>query len=281
MKVFISWSGERSKAVAEALHDWLPSVIQAVEPWMSANDIEKGTRWRSGLATELEQASVSLICLTPENLESTWIHFEAGALSKQQQNTYICTFLFGLEPIDLREPLSQFQATKAEQQDVLKLIHTINRVQDNNSLSEGKLNAAFDVWWPKLAQQLSSISSPQSTTNELESSQDEFSQQRDIREILAEILELVRSQARIERATIQGLRQVEFKDLWSTDKKRLADYYEVSVDDINPFVAIDESTLEVFNRIKEAEEHGLPIPTFHLNSIQKHSDKSKKKGTIK
>src|SRR4051812_36495571 len=113
MKIFISWSGERSKAIAEALHEWLPDVIQAIEPWMSANDIEKGARWRSGLATELEQTSVSVICLTPENLESPWIHFEAGALSKQQQNTYVCTFLFGLEPIDVREPLAQFQATKS------------------------------------------------------------------------------------------------------------------------------------------------------------------------
>ncbi len=89
MKVFISWSGPRSAAVAEALRYWLPKVIQALEPWMSADDIEKGTRWRSGIATELEQSSVGIICLTRENLDSTWIHFEAGALSKQQKSTYV------------------------------------------------------------------------------------------------------------------------------------------------------------------------------------------------
>jgi hypothetical protein len=68
MKVFISWSGQRSAAVADALRYWLPKVIQALEPWMSADDIEKGTRWRSGLASELEQSSVGIICLTRENL---------------------------------------------------------------------------------------------------------------------------------------------------------------------------------------------------------------------
>lgn len=32
MKVFISWSGERSQALAQALRDWLPLVLHFVEP---------------------------------------------------------------------------------------------------------------------------------------------------------------------------------------------------------------------------------------------------------
>jgi hypothetical protein len=55
MKVFLSWSGERSRAIAEALREWIPNVIQAVQPWMSAEDIDKGLRWISEVAIELEQ----------------------------------------------------------------------------------------------------------------------------------------------------------------------------------------------------------------------------------
>ena len=43
MRVFISWSGERSKRVALTLHTWLPDVIQAIEPWMSRRDLGAGT----------------------------------------------------------------------------------------------------------------------------------------------------------------------------------------------------------------------------------------------
>jgi TIR domain len=70
LKIFISWSGPRSQGVAEALHDWLPNVLQNVKPWLSANDIDKGAKWRQAVTGELEKSNFGLICLTPENLTS-------------------------------------------------------------------------------------------------------------------------------------------------------------------------------------------------------------------
>lgn len=32
MKIFLGWSGERSKALAEAMREWLPLVLHYVEP---------------------------------------------------------------------------------------------------------------------------------------------------------------------------------------------------------------------------------------------------------
>jgi hypothetical protein len=203
MKVFISWSGQRSAAVADAFRYWLPKVIQALEPWMSADDIEKGTRWRSGLASELEQSSIGIICLTRENLDSTWIHFEAGALSKQQQqqNTYVCTLLFGLEPTDVREPLAQFQHTRATKNDLRKLISTINSTLGDSKLPESELSETFEVWWPKLEERLVQIRELTSQTGPI----------RTDRELLEEILNLVRTQESLREARADDADKLAFQ----------------------------------------------------------------------
>jgi len=53
VKIFISWSGSLSRRVAEILRDWLPNVLQAVEPYVSSEDIDKGARWSVDISNEL------------------------------------------------------------------------------------------------------------------------------------------------------------------------------------------------------------------------------------
>ena len=81
-KIFISWSGDVSKRVAQALDKWLPEVVEGIEPWISTQDISAGVRWGSEIARQLERINFGIICLTPDNLQAPWILFEAGALAK-------------------------------------------------------------------------------------------------------------------------------------------------------------------------------------------------------
>lgn len=81
MRVFLSWSGERSRAAASALSELLPDVMPALSPWMSEHDIAAGARWGHELAVRLEDAGFGVICLTPENIGVPWLLYEAGALS--------------------------------------------------------------------------------------------------------------------------------------------------------------------------------------------------------
>jgi hypothetical protein len=221
MKVFISWSGQRSAAVADALRYWLPKVIQALEPWMSADDVEKGTRWRSGVAAELEQSSVGIICLTRDNLDSPWIHFEAGALSKQQQSTYVCTLLFDLEPTDVREPLAQFQATRVQKDELRKLIFTLNGTLGDSKRPESELSESFEVWWPKLDERLNRIGEVTS----------EIVTVRPDRELIEEILEILRTQNRASKTSVSVTRPalplfISTADWSPEDRSELEDAYE-------------------------------------------------------
>src|SRR4051794_13940438 len=110
MKIFISWSGDRSKAMAKALYEWLPLVLPGAKPWISTA-ITRGSRWAQELSTALDQANAGLICVTEDNLISPWLLFEAGALSRTFDHVgLIVPVLLDNSPDDLKDsPLSQFQ----------------------------------------------------------------------------------------------------------------------------------------------------------------------------
>lgn len=143
---------------AEALREWLPSVLQALDPWMSAEDIDKGALWGSNIAEELTKSTAGIICITAENLEAPWLHFEAGALSKAVERSLVCPYLIGLRPNELRGPLVQFQATVAEKKDTLKLLNTLNSAL-GKALPGKQLEKAFEDCWPKFESTLQVIRS--------------------------------------------------------------------------------------------------------------------------
>lgn len=196
MKVFISWSGSRSYAVALALRDWLPSVIQALQPWMSAADIQRGAQWPTQIADRLAECNVGIICLTPENLNERWILFEAGALSKFLDRAYVCTYLVGVEPAELEWPLAMFQATVATQDSTRALVQTLNGVLGDRGIEATRLNNIFDVWWPTLEQRF----------RELPVHDAVAAPERTSRALLEEILALVRQHG-VQLRDLKGPRQ--------------------------------------------------------------------------
>jgi hypothetical protein len=56
---------------------------------MSAEDIDAGTRWGSEVTNELAETRCGIICLTQENQKAPWVLFEAGALSKTLEKTFV------------------------------------------------------------------------------------------------------------------------------------------------------------------------------------------------
>ena len=156
MKVFISWSGIRSRALANALKEWVPLIVQNAKPWVSDKDIAAGDRWAQAIAGELESSNFGMLCITPENLTSEWILFEAGALSKAMQDAKVIPLLFGLELSDLSGPLSQFQALKVDEQGMLAALKTVNDISDAKT-DEATIEALVPALWPRLQEELERI----------------------------------------------------------------------------------------------------------------------------
>lgn len=148
MKVFMSWSGARSKAAAELLFDWTKCVIQASRPWISTRGIGRGAVWFTEINNELRDTTVGIICLTHQNKNSPWILFEAGALAKGLATNKVCTFLVDLAPHDIKDPLAQFNHTMPSREGIMNLTATLNSSLEI-PLDTATLTAVFDAFWPK------------------------------------------------------------------------------------------------------------------------------------
>lgn len=194
MKVFLSWSGHKSHQVALVFRDWLPSVIQSINPYVSSEDIDKGARWSTDIAKELEDSSFGILCVTKENLEAPWLLFEAGALSKMMDKSSVCPFIFDLKRAEVKGPILQFQSTIFEKEDVKKLLVTLNKSCGDSGLKEELLSKTFEVWWPNLEDSLNKIKSEKS---EEEKGNSDKSLNN---EMLEEILELSRTNQKILRS---------------------------------------------------------------------------------
>ena len=161
MNLFISWSGEQSKRLATVLREFVPLMLQGTNPFMSRHDLESGTRWGQQLAAELELSNFGIICLTPDNLNSNWLMFEAGALTKLADGR-ACGLLFGdVSPSDISGPLSQFQHRNFDENGVKHLFDDLNGLCES-PLGESQLNTIFDKFWPDLESECVTIL--QSTT---------------------------------------------------------------------------------------------------------------------
>ncbi|MBK9166395.1 MAG: toll/interleukin-1 receptor domain-containing protein [Bryobacterales bacterium] len=156
MKVFISWSGDRSRSLAQGLREWLPLVLHYVEPWLSEADIEAGERWAQSVAKELAASNFGIICVTSENITSPWVLFEAGALTKSLETSRVIPLLLDLEFSDVSGPLAQFQAKKLARPGVGEVIQSIQKNAEQ-PIPEARAKQLFEALWPEFEKKLEAI----------------------------------------------------------------------------------------------------------------------------
>ena len=183
MKIFISWKGDQSKAVALKLRNWIPMILQYADPWMSEIDISSGSRWSDELANKLEEFSLGILCLTRENMQSPWILFEAGALAKSVKSGVIVPYLLDVDFTELvNTPLTQFQGKKADEKSTLEMLRDINS-KAVKPIPENQMTEVFEAMWPRLRDAI--IGAPKENSP--------VKANRRTEDVLEELVQLVRS----------------------------------------------------------------------------------------
>lgn len=95
--------------------------------------------------------------------------------------------MFDIDPADIKGPLTSFQATKFIKDDFKKLVIAINNAAGDARLETGVLDTVFDMWWPKLEDEIQQILKSNGKESKKEKRTD--------RDILEELLELSRLNA--------------------------------------------------------------------------------------
>jgi len=204
LKIFISWSGERSKGLAKSLYDWLPDVLYFAKPWLSSAEIEAGQRWSPAIAAELQDSNFGVICLTPDNLLAPWILFESGAIAKAVDTSRVVPLLLDVDFQDISGPLSQFQAKKLGKEHIFDLVKSINTAS-GNLVEPDRLQKLFVKFWPDLETNVQKIPKPAAVEKA----------KRDQGEILEELVVTVRSlDSRMEELSsfVEDLADSQFDD---------------------------------------------------------------------
>ena len=120
--------------VAEALNSWLEDLLPGIQPWVSTEDIAKGSAWFPALLGRLEFARLCLICVTPESVRSPWFYFGAGAIAGKGARVRVCAYLVGVDFAQLyKGPLGHFQCPLADKIDTWRLVRDINQPKSERS----------------------------------------------------------------------------------------------------------------------------------------------------
>lgn len=199
MKVFISWSGKKSHAVASVLHEWLPTVINSVEPWVSSEGLRAGLKWNQQLEKELNDTSFGIIVATPQNQHAQWLNFEAGALSKKVggAESRVAPLLIDFKKVtDLVGPLASYQATEPTKSGFHDLVASINEALGDDARSVELLDRAFEVCWPALEVSLQQVNEQYKEDVAPATKAPAVTETRPTEDMLSEILETIRDMNR-------------------------------------------------------------------------------------
>ena len=213
MKVFLSWSKDLSRDVAQYFAEWLPGVIQECSSPFISSDIDKGEPWFETITGNLGSTDLGLVFITAENQDAVWLNFEAGAMLNKFGKSGVCPILVGLKKGDYDGPLKNLQLTElGNEADVKLLLATINK-KCSNPLDQSVLDRMLGVFWGDLQTNISGLISTHAKTK----TGHPTSAKRNMDDKVDELLSLMRGIAARESASDERLAatNARYKELMS------------------------------------------------------------------
>lgn len=252
IRIFLSWSGKRSSRLASIFKTYVTDIFPASDIYYSPDDIRGGDKWRSSIESGLSDRNFSIIFLTESNLQSKWIYFEAGALSKSMTIAKIQPFLYDLKVGSISEPLSSYQARELDKDNILQTIYDINNL-NRHPIDKSILDRNFERLWPEMEKDLAEVSS---ISDDYDSDHPEITDAPMLNqdEQISEILRLVRSSQKDvsdtsanstntepEDNSFSSIRILVEKNYNSLDKEKVPKNKEIFFDDLSNFIYNSQS----------------------------------------
>ena len=99
MKIFISWSKNKSRQLAEATKNFLERTLGNSVEFFFSPEMYKGTSVDHEIHENLLESSKCLVCVTSENFKNPWLLYEAGVVyganHQKTKEGIIIPILFG------------------------------------------------------------------------------------------------------------------------------------------------------------------------------------------
>ncbi len=159
-KIFISWSGTKSKEIAKGIKWALEDIIfkgTGLKCFVSDLDISSGSDWWVKIKGELKTCKMGILCVTKENIKAPWIYFEAGAMIARDIPTTPVLFNCSFKHLS-SSPLSGKQAVDFyDQQKFAKMILDINETMNLLDLDTTQIEALAKDGYDKIKEKLKDV----------------------------------------------------------------------------------------------------------------------------
>lgn len=155
-KIFISWSGNNSRIIANRLKQIIEKNVfnNNIKCFVSDSDIASGTDWWNKIKHELKSSELGILCITKENIQASWIYYEAGALVGNDVTTIPLLFNCSIEKL-AKTPLTGRQCVDfGNKQRFQKMICDINEQLGILDISNESLKLIADNAYQQLKDDL-------------------------------------------------------------------------------------------------------------------------------